>query len=469
LSYVNRFLYLGDVTIESEVGKLVDRGRSLGVAVHMVHSSSGATNARAAIPESDPHARSVRPSIVVVIVGNPRGVLSSHHEKLLLVDADCAAGHATAFVGGFDIARGRYDQPLHQIPVPYFELNPPPKIQARFTGPAVQPVLRRIRFLWHDVQVQLTGGTILDHLYLHFAQRWIFAFSGSTQDTCAHTLPPARLLCKDVKPDKIDMESVVQLSRCWRGVLDVQKMFEMHRQAIRRATKFLFIEHQYPFHNWGLAQEMCEALRSNPLLKVVIVTAIKTDLPTGLVGDLVDWSQDHITQHLLHIEREAPDRVVVVGLCQQDEYRKLIKPIYVHSKLIVIDDNLLVTGSANMDDMSFFYSSELTLLITDPKLSRETRLRLSSEHLGMTAPESFDEMFEAFREMATANVAALKKHAPLKGRLVLMAPKDKLGIVLSRVYYPNKISKALYKIGLNTEDWVDYVWSKIPTKIRSRL
>lgn len=214
---------------------------------------------------------------------------------------------------------------------------------------------------------------------------------------------------------------------------------------------------------------MCEALRSNPLLQVVIVTAIKTDLPTGLVGDLVDWSQDHITQHLLLIQKEAPDRVVVVGLCQQDEYRRLIKPIYVHSKLLVADDKLLLTGSANMDDMSFFYSSELTLLIASEELSRSTRLRLASEHLGRTAPVDFNQMFEAFRDMATANVDALKSHTPLKGRLVLMAPKAKLGVVLSRVYYPNKLSKALYKIGLNTEDWFDYFWSKAPQKLRSKL
>ncbi len=231
----------------------------------------------------------------------------------------------------------------------------------------------------------------------------------------------------------------------------------------------MFIEHQYPFHNWGLAQEMCEALRTNPLLHVVIVTAIKTDLPTGLVGDLVDWSQDHITQHLLLIQKEAPDRVVIVGLCQQDQYRKLIKPIYVHSKLLVADDKLLLTGSANMDDMSFFYSSELTLLVVDEELSRNTRLRLASEHLCRPAPEDFGSMFAAFRDMASANVEALRMHQPLKGRLVLMAPKQQLGVVLSRVYYPNKLSKALYKLGLNTEDWVDYIWSKTPLKIRSKL
>jgi hypothetical protein len=72
---------------------------------------------------------------------------------------------------------------------------------------------------------------------------------------------------------------------------------------------------------------MCEALRANPDLLVVIVTAIKTDLPTGLVGDLVDWSQDHITQHLLLIQKEAPERVLVTGLCQQVQQKQKKKSI----------------------------------------------------------------------------------------------------------------------------------------------
>ena len=476
LSYVNRFLYLGDVSIEAEVKKLIQRGAALGVSVTMVHSSSssGVTgpSARFADLQGELHQR---PTIVVVVVGNPHGVLSSHHEKLVLVDAECAGAHGTAFVGGFDIARGRYDQPLHQIPRPYFVVGPPQKSDPpRYTGPSVQPILRRIRFLWHDVQVMLKGP-IVQQLLLHFSQRWTFAFSGNAAATRAlmAVSPSPRHLCdhhhEEEEGKSGDGLSQVQLVRCWRGVLDVQMMFDAHRQMIRRAKKFLFIEHQYPFHNWGLSYEMCEALRTNPGLKIVIVTAVKTDLPTGLVGDLVDWSQDHITQHLLHIEKLAPDRVLVVGLCRQDEYRKLIKPIYVHSKLVIVDDELIVTGSANMDDMSFFYSSELTLNIADARLAKDTRLRLASEHLGSPSPESFDGMFEAFRAMATANADALRSDKPLVGRLVFMAPKANLSLLLSRVYYPNKLSKALYKLGLDTEEWVDYALAKLPQKLRSKL
>lgn len=143
--------------------------------------------------------------------------------------------------------------------------------------------------------------------------------------------------------------------------MDVQMLFDAHRRMIREAKTHLFLEHQYPFHNWGLTYDMCEALRTNPVLKVIIVTAVKTDLPGGIVGDIVNWSQDHITEHLQHIYKTAPDRVAVFGLCQSQS--SSLKPIYVHSKVAIVDDDFIVTGSANMDDMSFFYSSEVLVVL----------------------------------------------------------------------------------------------------------
>jgi phosphatidylserine/phosphatidylglycerophosphate/cardiolipin synthase-like enzyme len=211
-------------------------------------------------------------------------VLSSHHEKLVLVDAQCPR-HAVGFVGGFDIARGRYDQPLHQIPLPYFELNRPPRgtVPPRFTGPEVQPLVRGIRFLWHDVQLELAGPCV-QQLQLHFAQRWKHAFGLSI----AVPEPPPTIVCR--KPSTgagpgatATAGCAVELVRCWRGVMDVQRLFEAHRQMLRRAKRTLYIEHQYPFHNWALTYELCEALRANPGLRVLIVTAVKVE-PWGEGG-----------------------------------------------------------------------------------------------------------------------------------------------------------------------------------------
>merc|ERR1712224_979692 len=62
-------------------------------------------------------------TIVVIIAGNPRGLISCHHEKLLLIDPECS-NNCMAFTGGFDVARGRYDQPEHKIYSPSMQLDP---------------------------------------------------------------------------------------------------------------------------------------------------------------------------------------------------------------------------------------------------------------------------------------------------------------------------------------------------------
>jgi len=224
---------------------------------------------------------------------------------------------------------------------------------------------------------------------------------------------------------------------------------------IMTARNYLYIEHQYPFHNYPLTYFMCQALKKNPTLRVLIVTPVKTDLLTGLVGEIIDWSQDHIIQHLHTIKKAAPDRVGIYGLVRQDDSSARIKPIYVHSKLAIVDDEWMLTGSTNMDNMSFFYSSELSVTVSNPLLARETLSRLLQEHLGsFYKPEmdgNFPLVFDAFKRVATMNDKSLNAGLELVGRPVFMAPAENYELVLKRIYYPTSVSKVLYKMGINTE------------------
>lgn len=120
-----------------------------------------------------------------------------------------------------------------------------------------------------------------------------------------------------------------------------------------------------------------------------------------------------------------------------------------------------------MDNMSFFYSSELSVTVAHSQLAKGTRVRLLKEHLGgfyrptMADTDNFGEVFTAFRDLASRNSASLRANGTLVGRPVSMAP-DNYHFLLNRVYYPNKVSKFLSKtVGWDTEDmWI---------KLRSRL
>lgn len=70
-------------------------------------------------------------------------------------------------------------------------------------------------------------------------------------------------------------------------------MFHAYCKLIVNAKRSIYFEHQYPFQNYQLTRLMCQTLERNPDLKIIILAPVKSDLPTGLVGDIVDWSQDH--------------------------------------------------------------------------------------------------------------------------------------------------------------------------------
>jgi len=446
------------------------RCHKLGISIRVFRLISSRTPESLSGKIEDLLAFSDLTDITAVIVGGPKGLyLASHHEKLLLIDSECIE-HAAAFVGGYDIARGRYDQSSHPLPKP---IVPSAMQMTSASNQLSSPVRNRpipvivpgVKLLWHDVQL-LVRGNATQQLRLHFNQRWIHSFTRNTPLTRSQTLSiPAKESCDKLHSKELSNSASrtvysncrIRVLRIWKGVFDTHYLFHEYQRMISGAKSFLYLEHQYPFHNYPLTYFMCQALQQNPNLLLLIVTPVKTDLLTGFVGNFVDWSQDHIIQHLQIIKKAAPERVGIYGLVQQDESTSRIKPIYVHSKLAIIDDEWVLTGSTNMDNMSFFYSSELSLTISNDQLARETRIRLVKEHLGrFYKPEmdnDFRSIFDAFQQVAIMNDKCLRNELELVGRPVLMAPSENYELVLKRIYYPNKISKLLYKMGINTEDF----------------
>src|SRR5436305_14077989 len=57
------------------------------------------------------------------------------------------------------------------------------------------------------------------------------------------------------------------------------------------------------------------------------------------------------------------------------------RPVYVHSKAADIDDTWVTVGSANLNEHSLFNDTKVNVVVRDPALARELRLRLWEEHL----------------------------------------------------------------------------------------
>jgi phosphatidylserine/phosphatidylglycerophosphate/cardiolipin synthase-like enzyme len=84
----------------------------------------------------------------------------------------------------------------------------------------------------------------------------------------------------------------LRVLRSWPGVFSTHTLLDNFITLISNAHEFLYIEHQYPFHDVSLTQALCERLRVNTNLKVIIIMPVKSDLPSGIVGSWLDMSQD---------------------------------------------------------------------------------------------------------------------------------------------------------------------------------
>lgn len=67
-----------------------------------------------------------------------------------------------------------------------------------------------------------------------------------------------------------------------------------------------------------------------------------------------------VYEHLQRLHAAAPTRVGVYGLISSGH--ESLSPIYVHSKVMLVDDEVTCIGSANMDNVSLFRSSEILLV-----------------------------------------------------------------------------------------------------------
>jgi phosphatidylserine/phosphatidylglycerophosphate/cardiolipin synthase-like enzyme len=100
-------------------------------------------------------------------------------------------------------------------------------------------------------------------------------------------------------------------------------------------------------------------------------------------------------------------------------------PLYVHAKIGIVDDAWLAVGSANLNEHSLFNDTEVDVVTCDPRLARDTRLRLWAEHLEQpteaVAGDPARVVDELWRPIATEQLARRRRGDPLTHHLLELA------------------------------------------------
>jgi len=188
------------------------------------------------------------------------------------------------------------------------------------------------------------------------------------------------------------------------GDLSVEKSY--HR-AIAAARRFIYVEDQY-FWNQDMAQRLHDALAENHIEFVMLL--LPKDLHEKEAADLMLYAQRRRNLSILMYgapeagpggPHDVSGRVAVFGIVNDAR-----EPVYVHCKMMVVDDIWCSISSSNLSRRSMTYDSEIGAMSIDKRtrrggqrLARDLRIDLMTSHLGLTPEERplVEDPYQAFR------------------------------------------------------------------------
>ena len=282
----------------------------------------------------------------------------SHHQKIAVIDSRLAV------CGGIDMTSGRRDTREHRVEEPM--RNGPDR---HSHGP------------WHDATMMMEGE-IAEALGELGRDRWIRAGGKPLMPI----KPPERSLWPDLLEAQFEnVEIGIARTRAsyreWDGVNEIEQLFVTH---IKRAKRFIYAESQY-FASRAVGEAMLSRLAEDDPPEIVIVH------PAHAEGWLEKQAMDHARAEMVRAIEEADHRSRFSLWTPKNGETD----IYVHAKIMIVDDEIVRIGSANLNNRSMGLDSECDVFIDAARTGNEhaadaiTALRVSllAEHCGVEEDE----------------------------------------------------------------------------------
>jgi cardiolipin synthase A/B len=299
------------------------------------------------------------------------------HQKSWLIDA--GIDDETAFVGGIN-------------------LNPHSMVAPGHTGEGHN----------HDVYVEIGGPSVVD-VHHNFVQRWNEASERLVKDGRWGTGSDSNLPFP-MRVPKVRGNATVQIQRTvHRGrysdghptpkgssfdiALGERSNFDQYCAAINAARRSIYIENQVVD-----VPEIVDCLHT-ALKRGVVVLLLMPALPDAVL---------HIKpkcRALLKARAElgAFDHFMLAGIAGTGSDGRR-KPIYVHAKLMLVDDEWATVGSCNLHRFSLFGNCEMNASFAELNAVRKFRSVLFREHLDQDTSGMDDRAaLQLFRRIARRN------------------------------------------------------------------
>ncbi|MCA9557480.1 MAG: hypothetical protein KC583_02840, partial [Myxococcales bacterium] len=283
--------------------------------------------------------------------------IASFHQKAVVVDGQAA------YVIGMNTQSDYWDTSAHAVFEPRrMPAGSTPEERAAVAARAALPAFRPFR----DFAVRIDGPAAAN-VEAYLAQLWNAAIERA--DPFSHDATPM-----EIAGDAAGSGAgAVQIQMTLPPPHDEQSILEGQRKAIAQARRYILVEDQY-WRATRLLDDLVGALEANPDLVLMVLT--------NAIG-----RNDGGKKWTIHMDETlraaAGDRYVLLqprafdvqtGAEAQDGRKHLHDlAMYLHSKLMIVDDRLLVVGSANKNNRSLLYDGEMNAAVLDPAVAKTAR------------------------------------------------------------------------------------------------
>lgn len=379
----------------------------------------------------------------------------AHHEKMCVID------EAIAFMGGLDLCFGRWDTPQH-VMVDDGNIEGPEGANCIWPGKDYSNARvmdfhtlnkphedmydrsKVARMPWHDVGIQFVGQPARD-LCRHFVDRWNYLLRTKTHSRVMPFLLPA----PDFKVTELNDQGLtgtceVQICRSagpWSLGTTSRIEHSIHNaylKAIELSEHFVYIENQFfitstvvndiPVENNigdALVDRIIRAHKEKTPWRACIVIPLLPGFTfpidhndASAIRLIVELQNRSICRgpHSIfsRLRKEGIDPNDYISLFSLRGWGKLenstltTEQVYIHAKIMIVDDRVAIIGSANINERSMRgdRDSELAVVVRDTdmipgkmagksfkvgRFAHTLRIRLMREHVGIDTDAMYEE------------------------------------------------------------------------------
>ncbi|QGP79741.1 phospholipase D-like domain-containing protein [Sphingobium sp. CAP-1] len=281
---------------------------------------------------------------------------ASHHQKVVVID-DCFA-----FCGGIDMTGDRWDTRHHRDEEPG-RLHP--------DGSPYGP--------WHDATTALCGP-VAAALGDHARNRWVGAGGEELAPVSGdYDCWPDRL---PVQFEQVDL-AIARTAPKMDDQDGLAEIEQLYLNQIAAAKRHIYAESQY-FASRKIAEAIAKRLGEPDGPDIVIVNPEQAD--GWLEQQAMDTARARLFEALKARDRHGRLRLY-------HPFTQRGAPIYVHAKILIVDDRIIRVGSSNMNNRSLGLDTECDVCIdaalpaNDGRQATILKIRddLIAEHLDLPA------------------------------------------------------------------------------------